>query len=285
MKSPIVLVECPRDAMQGWPRSIPTEKKIEYLNALMKVGFSVLDFGSFVSPKAIPQMADTAQVIAGLDPRLKRSRMLAIIANLRGAREAVTHDLVDDLGFPFSVSEIFQRKNTGKTIAQSLEEVKEIYKVATEAGKKLVIYLSMGFGNPYGEPYTPSIVIQWMEELAGIGMETFALSDTVGVAEPQGIRDLFEAVSQRFPDLELGAHFHSLPHQRIEKLDAAYAAGCRRFDGALLGIGGCPMAKDDLVGNMDTESLVFWADAQEISLELDREALKEAKKIAATVFV
>lgn len=285
MKSPIVLVECPRDAMQGWPRSIPTEKKIEYLNALMKVGFSVLDFGSFVSPKAIPQMADTAQVIAGLDPRLKRSRMLAIIANLRGAREAVTHDLVDDLGFPFSVSEIFQKKNTGKTIAQSLEEVKEIYKVATEAGKKLVIYLSMGFGNPYGEPYTPSIVIQWMEELAGIGMETFALSDTVGVAEPQGIRDLFEAVSQRFPDLELGAHFHSLPHQRIEKLDAAYAAGCRRFDGALLGIGGCPMAKDDLVGNMDTESLVFWADAQEISLELDREALKEAKKIAATVFV
>lgn len=285
MKSPIVLVECPRDAMQGWPRSIPTEKKIEYLNALMKVGFSVLDFGSFVSPKAIPQMADTAQVIAGLDPRLKRSRLLAIIANLRGAREAVTHDLVDDLGFPFSVSEIFQKKNTGKTIAQSLEEVKEIYKVATEAGKKLVIYLSMGFGNPYGEPYTPSIVIQWMEELAGIGMETFALSDTVGVAEPQGIRDLFEAVSQRFPDLELGAHFHSLPHQRIEKLDAAYAAGCRRFDGALLGIGGCPMAKDDLVGNMDTESLVFWADAQEISLELDREALKEAKKIAATVFV
>lgn len=285
MKSPIVLVECPRDAMQGWPRSIPTEKKIEYLNALMKVGFSVLDFGSFVSPKAIPQMADTAQVIAGLDPRLKRSRMLAIIANLRGAREAVTHDLVDDLGFPFSVSEIFQKKNTGKTIAQSLEEVKEIYKVATEAGKKLVIYLSMGFGNPYGEPYTPSIVIQWMEELADIGMETFALSDTVGVAEPQGIRDLFEAVSQRFPDLELGAHFHSLPHQRIEKLDAAYAAGCRRFDGALLGIGGCPMAKDDLVGNMDTESLVYWADAQEIPLELDREALKEAKKIAATVFV
>ncbi len=285
MNAPITLVECPRDAMQGWPRPIPTETKIEYLNLLLQVGFEVLDFGSFVSPRHIPQMADTAEVLAGLDLRRKRSRLLAIVANLRGARDASSFDPIDDLGFPFSVSEVFQKKNTGKTIAESLEEVRQIQRVCTEAGKKLVIYLSMGFGNPYEEPYEPAIVLQWMEELAALGVGTFALSDTVGVAEPEGIRDLFLASSQRFPDLELGAHFHSLPQKRIEKLDAAYEAGCRRFDVALMGIGGCPMANDDLVGNMDTESLVQWADTRQIPLNLDREALARARQIAARVFI
>ncbi len=285
MKSPITIVECPRDAMQGWPRIIPSEKKRAYIQALMKVGFDVLDFGSFVSPRHIPQMADTAAVLEGLDFREKNSRMLAIVANLRGASDAASFSEVDDIGFPFSVSETFQMKNTGKTIEQSLEEVKSIYEVCKSANKALVIYLSMGFGNPYGDEYHPDLVLDWMEKLKEIGIESFQLSDTVGVAEPKGIRELFEAAEMRFPGLSLGAHFHSLPHQRIEKLEAAYEAGCRRFDTALLGIGGCPMADNDLVGNMDTETLVHWADRKGIPLDLDRKALEEAKGWAAEIFI
>lgn len=285
MKPELKLIECPRDAMQGWEHFIPTEKKISYINQLLKVGFDVLDFGSFVSAKAIPQMQDTHEVIRALDLSNTSTKLLAIVANLRGAQEAVAYDTISYLGFPFSISETFQLRNTHKTIQQSLQEVEAIQQLCIQHNKKLVIYISMGFGNPYGDPYSPEITIQWFEKLTQIGVEIIALSDTVGVAEPKVIADLFSTLVPEFPKVELGGHFHSTPDTWKEKIQAAYDGGCRRFDGSINGIGGCPMAEDELVGNIAMENLVDWADSLNLPLQLDKEAFAKARLMAYDVFI
>lgn len=281
---PVQLVECPRDAMQGWPEFIPTATKAAYLNTLLQVGFHTLDFGSFVSHKAIPQMADTAEVLSLLNPTGSQTRLLAIVANVRGAREAVAYEAISCLGFPFSVSEIFQRRNTGKTIAESLEVVEAIYALCAAAGKELVLYLSMGFGNPYGEPYTAAIVEQWTAAFVQRGVRTLSLSDTAGVAEPRTIRHLFKHLIPAYPDITFGAHFHSTPATRIEKIAAAYESGCRRFDGAIQGIGGCPMAQDRLVGNMATETLLAYFEQLNLPLHYNQAAWTQARQMAAHIF-
>lgn len=281
----ISIVECPRDAMQGWKNFIPTDKKIAYLNSLLKVGFDVLDFGSFVSPKAIPQMADTHDVLKGLDVAGSPSRLLAIVANVRGAEDALQYNSIKYLGFPFSISETFQQRNTNKSIAQALEAVAVIQEMCQAAGKELVLYISMGFGNPYGDPYTAALTIEWFKKIAALGIRNIALADTIGVASPENIRHIYGVLLPEFPDFIIGAHFHSTPQTRIEKLDSAYEAGCRRFDSALLGIGGCPMAKDDLVGNMDTDVMIQWAKEKNVLPELNLDALYEARKIASEIFV
>lgn len=283
--TPLRLVECPRDAMQGWNHFIPTDKKIAYLNQLLKVGFDVLDFGSFVSPKAIPQMADTKEVLAGLKLNGTRSKLLAIIANTRGAEEACAFDEITYLGFPFSISETFQKRNTNKTIAESLSQVEEIQKLCLQHGKQLVVYISMGFGNPYGDEYNAQIAIDWVQRLSGLGIGVISMADTVGVAEPQGINYIFRHLIPEFPQLQIGAHFHSAPDNWKEKLDAAYASGCRMFDSSLKGIGGCPMAKDELVGNIATEQLVHWCEQMELPVQLDRAAFAEAMMMAGEVFI
>ncbi len=285
MNDKITLVECPRDAAQGWKTFIPTEVKIDYLNSLLKVGFDVLDFGSFVSPKAIPQMADTAEVLAGLNLEGTTTELLAIIANTRGAEQAVQHRQIRYLGFPFSISETFQLRNTNKTIRESLVQVEEIQKLCSSHGKGLVIYISMGFGNPYGDEYNADIAIRWVEQLAELGIRTYAMSDTVGVATPELIGSIFGKLIPAFPELTIGAHFHSTPASATEKIQAAWDHGCRRFDSALKGIGGCPMAKDDLVGNLATESLVEWCDSRGIPLALDRLELSDALSKAGRVFI
>ena len=278
---PITLVECPRDAMQGWPHFIPTAQKVAYLNALLDVGFDVLDFGSFVSPKAIPQMADTAEVLPQL--RLNdRTKLLAIIANQRGAEQAAAYDEITYLGFPFSISETFQLRNTNKTIEQSLHEVEAMQSLCANRGKQLVVYISMGFGNPYGDAYSPDVAIEWVGRLAQLGVQTFAMSDTVGVAEPGVIGEIFSALIPQFPDCVIGSHFHSTPSTRREKLEAAWAAGCRRFDSAIGGIGGCPMAKDELVGNMATEEVI---NCFEQSIRINQQAFDNARAIAQRIFI
>lgn len=245
--------------MQGIrDRFIPTEDKIRYINALLKVGFDTIDFGSFVSPKAIPQMRDTAAVLAGLDLDETSSKLLAIVANLRGAQDACQFDEIDYLGFPFSISENFQMRNTGKTIEQSLVSLAQILDLAERHKKEVVAYLSMGFGNPYGDPWNLDIVSQWTERLADLGVMILSLSDTVGVAQPKTISYLFETLTPKYPHIEFGAHLHTHPERWFEKVDAAYQAGCRRFDGAIKGFGGCPMAKDELTGNMPTEKLLTY---------------------------
>lgn len=284
-KRDLILTECPRDAMQGWPRFIPTEDKIAYLNQLLKVGFDVLDFGSFVSPKAIPQLADTKEVIRGLEMANNRTKLLAIIANTRGAEDAVQFDEISYLGFPFSISETFQLRNTNKTIEQSLVQVEEIHNLCAKRGKGLVIYISMGFGNPYGDPYNADVAIQWVGKLAAMGIKIVAMSDTVGVAKPENISYIFNSLMPAFPSLSIGAHFHSTITTWQEKMDAAYNAGCNRYDSALKGIGGCPMAEDELVGNMATENIVGWSDDKGLSLLLNRDALAEAWEIANRIFV
>lgn len=284
MEQTIHLTECPRDAMQGWAKFIPTDLKISYLNTLLKVGFEVLDFGSFVSPKAIPQLADTAQVLRGLELGNSRTKLLAIIANLRGAEAAVTFPEIHYLGFPFSISETFQLRNTNKTIAESLKQVEAIQDLCLKTGKKLLTYISMGFGNPYGDPYSPELAIEWFKKLAEHGIQHIALADTVGVAEPENIRNLFTALIPEFPEITIGAHFHSRPDTWEEKIAAAYAAGCRHFDTSLNGIGGCPMAEDELVGNIATEKVIAWGEQQQILPSLDRAAYQEALKQAAIVF-
>lgn len=278
------LVECPRDAMQGWAHFIPTEQKVKYLNKLLEVGFDVLDFGSFVSPKAIPQMADTKEVI----PQLKlngNTKLLAIIANTRGAEEAVQYDEITYLGFPFSISETFQKRNTNKTIAESLKQVGEIQELCVRYGKQLVVYISMGFGNPYGDVYSASVAIDWVGKLSQMGIQIISMADTVGVAPPVTIANIFEHLVPSFPNVQIGAHFHSVPNQWREKLDAAYANGCRLFDSSIKGIGGCPMANDDLVGNIATENLAYWAGENKILLNLNQDAFAEAMIIAGEVFV
>jgi hydroxymethylglutaryl-CoA lyase len=253
------IIECPRDAWQGYHPFIATEKKIAYINQLLNVGFDTIDFGSFVSPKAMPQVSDTATVIEGLDIEGKSTRLLAIVANERGAMEACQYDEISDLGYPFSISETFQLRNTNATITKSLDTVGHMADLCHANQKELVIYISMGFGNPYGDPWNAGIVESWVQQLASFGIKTFSLADTVGVARTSDIETIFSQIIPMYPDLEFGAHFHTTAESWREKLDAAYRSGCRRFDGALHGYGGCPMAQNDLVGNMPTERLIDFA--------------------------
>ena len=283
--APVTLVECPRDAMQGWPHFIPTADKVRYLNTLLRVGFSVLDFGSFVSAKAIPQLADTAEVLPQLRLDNSNTKLLAIIANTRGAEQAVAYDEVTYLGFPFSISETFQLRNTNKTIAQSLTQVEEMQRLCVQRGKQLVIYISMGFGNPYGDAYTEDIAMQWTGRLAALGIKIIAMSDTVGVAKPATIATIFSHLIPEFPDVSIGAHFHSSPTTWQEKIDAAYNNGCLRFDASINGIGGCPMAEDVLVGNIATENMIQWCAAKNIPLHLNEEALQESLHLAKEIFI
>ena len=279
------LVECPRDAMQGIKEFIPTEKKAEYINALLDVGFDTIDFGSFVSPKAIPQMADTALVLSKLDWSPEKSKLLAIIANVRGAMEAAMFEPITYLGFPFSVSETFQQRNTNSSIVESLKRVEEIQNLCVKYGKQLVLYISMGFGNPYGDPYSPEIVMKWVEKMISMSIRVISLADTIGVADPQIISMLFSHLIPAYPQIEFGAHLHTTPETWKEKIDAAYTHGCRRFDGALKGYGGCPMAKDELTGNMATENLLSFFQEKKIELELNEAALGRSMKIADEIFM
>lgn len=283
MSQTIKLVECPRDAMQGWPTFIPTDRKIEYLNQLLKVGFDILDFGSFVSPKAIPQLADTHEVVSKLQLN-DRTKLLAIIANKRGAEDAIQYDQIHYLGFPFSISETFQQRNTNKSIDEALEDVAHIQNLCVQHHKEAMLYISMGFGNPYNDPYDTDTVFKYFQKLVDIGVTNIALADTIGVSNPDNIKFIFENVIPQFPTINIGAHFHSTAETRIEKLNAAYQAGCRSFDSAILGIGGCPMAKDELVGNMATETVVSWAKQQQILPNIDQEALLKAQMIASSIF-
>lgn len=281
----VKLIECPRDAMQGWSHFIPTQKKIDYLNLLLQCGFDTLDFGSFVSPKAIPQLADTKEVIKGLQLDDTRTKLLAILANVRGAEEACGYEQIHYLGFPFSISETFQLKNTNSTISQSLHTVEQIQNLCVNAGKKAVIYISMGFGNPYGDPYNSDVAIRWVEELSKLGITIFSMSDTVGVSNPENIAYIYDHLTEAFQQLEFGAHFHSTPETRVEKLKAAYDHRCYRFDSAIKGIGGCPMAMDDLVGNMATETLLDFLEDKNIDAGINQEKLLEAIQFSSGVFI
>jgi hydroxymethylglutaryl-CoA lyase len=279
------IIECPRDAMQGIHEFIPTEKKIEYINQLLKVGFDTIDFGSFVSPKAIPQMRDTAEVLNALDLSNTTSKLLAIIANERGAQDATSFEEIDYLGYPFSVSETFQLRNTNATLDESMSRLDKINSISTNAGKTLVVYLSMGFGNPYGDPWSPEIVIDWSERLNNeFGIQILALSDTVGVAEPTTIEQLFSTLIPALPHVEFGAHLHARYDNFENKLASAYNSGCRRFDGAMKGYGGCPMAKDDLTGNMPTEGMLQWFEKLRISTGLQSDEFGKAIALTTTVF-
>ncbi len=282
---PVRLVECPRDAMQGWPEIIPTERKIGYLNALLRVGFDVLDFGSFVSAKAIPQMADTAEVLKGLDLGGTETKLLAIVANFRGAEEAASHEAIGYLGFPFSVSETFQLRNTNKTIEGSFATVEEMQELCAATEKELVVYLSMGFGNPYGDPWSEEIVFEWAASLSRLGVKTLSLADTVGLATPEQVFSVTDYLIRHLPGHEIGVHLHSTAHNRKAKIDAALGAGCRRFDGALKGIGGCPMAGNELIGNIDTEWMIAHFREKHLLPRLDEEALREAGLMATELFV
>ncbi len=284
MKSTIHLTECPRDAMQGWPRMIATADKQRYLNALLQVGFDTLDFGSFVSPKAIPQMADTAEVLQGLHRSGSRTRLLAIVANVRGALDAVQYPSIDFLGFPFSVSPTFQFRNTNSTMEESLARVDEIQHLCVKHGKQLQVYISMGFGNPYGDPYHPAMVQEWVGRIAELGVRHLSLADTVGLADPEAIRSLLKAVLPHHPDAAIGVHLHAAPRDLEARLDAALDAGCTRFDGALHGIGGGPMANDELEGNMDTERMVQRFTERGYALNIDREQLALCSRMAGEIF-
>jgi len=281
----IKLIECPRDAMQGWKTFIPTEKKIEYINSLLKVGFDTIDFGSFVSPKTIPQMADTKEVVMSLESGVGSTQLLAIIANLRGAEEASAFDNITYLGFPFSVSETFQKKNTNSSIQESLKRVEEIQGLCIKNKKQLVIYISMGFGNPYGDRYSEEIVFEWVNQLVGMGIEIISLADTVGLATPEQVYDMTEYLINSLPGIEIGVHLHSKPDNWKEKLEAAVKAGCKRFDGALKGIGGCPMANDELVGNMNSELMINYFEENNWLNNLNKEALEKSLRLAAEIFV
>lgn len=271
--------------MQGWKKNIPTERKVVYINSLLKVGFDTIDFGSFVSPKAIPQMADTAEVLKKLDVANSRSKLLAIIANQRGAEEACVFEEISYLGFPFSVSETFQQRNTNSSIAESLSRVEEIQNICIKAGKELVVYISMGFGNPYGDPYDEDVVFEWVNQLVALDIKTISLADTVGVAEAGQVYDMTSYLIESLPGIEIGVHLHSTPANWEEKLEAAVKAGCKRFDGALKGIGGCPMADDELVGNMNSELMIGYFRDEGSLPALDEDALKESLRIAGEIFI
>lgn len=282
---PLKLIECPRDAMQGIHEFIPTELKAEYINKLLQVGFDTIDFGSFVSPKAIPQMSDTKEVLKQLDLSGTHSKLLAIIANLRGAEEAVVFDEITYLGFPFSVSETFQQRNTNSSIAESFDTVQKIQSLCVDNKKELVIYISMGFGNPYGDEWNAEIVSNWVDKMSKIGVKIIALSDTIGVSNPENINYIYSSLSKEHPDVEFGVHLHSTLSTRTEKIDAAWKAGCRRFDSALKGFGGCPMAKDDLTGNIATESIISYLEQNNINTRLNMQAWQEAMILSSRVFL
>jgi len=281
----IKLIECPRDAMQGWKNFIPTEKKIEYINSLLKVGFDTIDFGSFVSAKTIPQMADTKEVIGNLEMGISDTKLLAIIANLRGAEEALVFDQIAYLGFPFSVSETFQQRNTNSSIHESLRRVEEIQNICINKNKKLVIYISMAFGNPYNDLYDEDIVFNWVERLVELDIEIISLADTVGVATPEQVYDMTSYLVESLPSTEVGVHLHSTSDNWHQKLEAAVKAGSKRFDGALKGIGGCPMANDDLVGNMNTEWMISYFEKNNMATGLNKDALAESLRIAGQIFI
>jgi len=280
----VKIIECPRDAMQGLKTFIPTDTKIAYLNQLLRVGFQTLDFGSFVSPKAIPQMRDTAEVLNELDLSATDTQLLAIVANRRGAETAVQYGSIDYLGYPFSISETFQLRNTNATIAESLSRVAAIQELCVKHDKKMVIYISMGFGNPYGDPWNVDIVQRWVDELVNLEITIFQLSDTIGVANPANIAYLFSSLIPAYPKLEIGAHFHTQPQNWEEKVRTAFENGCRRFDGAIRGFGGCPMAKDDLTGNMPTENLVAFFEKEREKTGIDLQEFRAAMRQASQVF-
>ena len=281
MSSSIKIIECPRDAMQGIKEFIPTKNKIEYINQLLKVGFDTIDFGSFVSPKAIPQLKDTAEVLVGLNLSSTSSKLLSIIANTRGANDACNFEEINYLGFPLSVSEQFQNRNTNKSIIKSLNIVEEIQNLSVKNNKKLVVYLSMAFGNPYGENYHPNIVAELTEKLYQLDVGIVALSDTIGVSDPTNIAPLFSTLIKEYPTIEFGAHFHTTPDKWEEKVDSAYQNGCRRFDTAIKGFGGCPMAKDDLTGNMPTEKLITYFTED---LKLNKDEFEKSLELSNSIF-
>jgi hydroxymethylglutaryl-CoA lyase len=281
---PIKIIECPRDAMQGIKPFIPTERKVAYIQSLLRVGFDSIDFGSFVSPRAIPQMRDTEAVLAQLDLSQTISKLLAIIANTKGAEIASRHNEIQYLGFPFSISENFQMRNTHKTIAESLVSLAEILEIADKSDKEVVAYLSMGFGNPYGDPWNVEIVGDWTEKLSNMGVKILSLSDTVGSSTPEVISYLFSNLIPQYPEIEFGAHLHTTPDKWFEKIDAAYHAGCRRYDGAIQGFGGCPMAKDDLTGNMPTEKLLSYFTANRENTNLNPLSFESGYNEASKLF-
>jgi hydroxymethylglutaryl-CoA lyase len=280
----IKIIECPRDAMQGIKPFIPTERKVDYIQSLLRVGFDTIDFGSFVSPKAIPQMQDTAAVLAQLDLSQTNSKLLAIIANTQGAVLACEHKEIQYLGFPFSISENFQMRNTHKTIAESITTLNEILEIAYKHQKEVVTYISMGFGNPYGDPWNVDIVGEWTEKLAGMGVKIVSLSDTIGSSTPEVIDYLFTNLIPKYPTIEFGAHLHTTPDKWFEKIDAAYQAGCRRYDGAIQGFGGCPMAKDDLTGNMPTEKMLSYFTQQKADTNTSPMSFESAYNVASRLF-
>ena len=280
----VKLIECPRDAMQGIKEFIPTEKKAAYINKLLSANFDTIDFGSFVSPKAIPQMKDTAEVLSQLDLSGSRSKLLAIVANQRGANDAAQFEEITYLGYPFSISETFQLRNTNATIEESVGRVEQIQAICLAHDNQLVVYISMGFGNPYGDPWNVEIVQRWVTRLAEMGISILQLSDTIGVASPESISYLFSNLIPAYPDIELGAHFHTVPDKWKEKIATAYQNGCRRFDGAVKGYGGCPMAKDDLTGNMPTENMLYYFLKEGIETGVDMDVFQEAMAMAGSVF-
>ena len=280
----VKIIECPRDAMQGVRDWIPTKEKAQFIQSLLDCGFDTIDFGSFVSPKAIPQMKDTSELLSLLDLSSTESQLLAIVANIRGAKDAVIYDQIDYLGYPFSISENFQMRNTHKTIAQSIETLKEILNLADSKNKKVVAYLSMGFGNPYGDPWNIDIVGEWTEKLSNMGVKILSLSDTVGSSTPEIITYLFSELITKYPSIEFGAHLHTTTTKWKEKVSAAYLAGCRRFDGAIQGFGGCPMAKDDLTGNMPTEKILSYFAAEKVNTNVNSISFENAYKEASKIF-
>ena len=280
----IKIIECPRDAMQGIKAFIPTKKKVAYIQSLLRVGFDTIDFGSFVSQKTIPQMQDTAEVLAGLDLSETRSKLLAIIANTQGAKIASQYQPIHYLGFPFSISENFQMRNTHKTISESLVTLDEILELAAQNNKEVVVYLSMGFGNPYGDPWNIDIVSEWVETLSSMGIKILSLSDTIGSSTAEAIDYLFSNLIPKYPSIEFGAHLHSTPDKWFEKVDAAYRSGCRRFDGAIQGFGGCPMATDTLTGNMPTEKLLSYFTSKKENTNLNSLSFESSYNEALKLF-
>lgn len=280
----VKLIECPRDAMQGIKDWIPTKEKAQYIQSLLRCGFDTIDFGSFVSPRAIPQMQDTAEVLAQLDLSKTKSKLLAIVANVRGAVDAVSFDEIQYLGYPFSISENFQMRNTHATIAQSITVLQEILELADGHDKELVAYLSMGFGNPYGDPWNVDIVSEWTEKLSEMGVKILSLSDTVGSSTPEIITYLFSNLISKYPQIEFGAHLHTTPTAWYEKVDAAFKAGCRRFDGAIQGFGGCPMAKDELTGNMPTEKMLSYFNTNKVESGINAMSFESAHNEATKIF-
>ena len=278
------IIECPRDAMQGIHEFIPTDKKVAYINSLLNVGFDTIDFGSFVSPKTIPQMRDTAQVLEQLDLSTTKSKLLSIIANVRGAQDAVEFEEIDYLGFPFSISETFQQRNTNSSISESLTRVEEINDLCIRNRKELVVYISMAFGNPYEDEWNGDIAIKWTKQLVKMGIKTIALSDTIGISNPSTISSLFSKLVPEFSNIEIGAHLHTTPDTWEEKVNAAYKSGCRRFDSTIKGYGGCPMATDKLTGNMATENLLSFFEKKNIPLNIDKTLFEEAIRKAAITF-